>query len=381
MTQILGRARRRGDSRFPYDRWMESQGVPIHAGYYIEDLRNLEVGPWEERECNGAFIQLAGMEGVAEARITEIPPGGSVVPMKFALDEVVYVVDGQGLTTVWAEGVPKHTFEWGPRSLFLIPRGVHRQFSNARGDRAARLLHNNYLPVAMSLVPEAQYYFDNPIERPDLLQVSGDDLYSVAKRAPEAGRGATWHGNFFTDMGGWDQLVPHRQRGGGGHVVDVSFPNSEMGGHMSVFPPGTYKKGHRHGPGRVIVIPAGEGYSIIWPEGEEKKIIPWPEASVFVPPDRWFHQHFNVSVTPARYLALAPLPQFSGHSEQVQDAFRDQIEYPNEEPWIRQRFEDELAKRGLKSRMPEEAYSNPEFKWTYSADEERGAWVEGRVGG
>jgi hypothetical protein len=65
----------------------------------------------------------------------------------------------------------------------------------------------------------------------------------------------------------------------------------------------------------------------------------------------------------------------------VQDVFRDQIEYPYEEPWIRQRFEDELAKRGLKSLMPEEAYSNPEFKWTYSDNEERGAWVEGRAGG
>jgi quercetin dioxygenase-like cupin family protein len=353
---------------------MESQGIPIHKGYFIEDLRTLEVGPWEERECNGAFLQLEGMQGVTEARLTEIPPGGTVAAMKFALDEIVYVAEGNGLTTVWAEGVPKKTFEWGPRSLFLIPRGVHRQFSNARGDRTARLLHTNYLPVAMSLVPEPNFYFDNPTERPDLLQSSGDELYSVAKRA-SGGRGASWYGNFFTDMGAWDQLVPHRQRGGGGHVVDVSLPNSEMGGHMSVFPPGTYKKGHRHGPGRVIVIPAGEGYSIMWPEGQEKVIIPWHEASVFVPPDRWFHQHFNVSVTPARYLALAPLPQFSGHSEEVLDQARDTIQYPNEEPWIREKFEAELAQRSLKSLMPEGAYEDANYKWGYGDGEETGAVI------
>ena len=33
-----------------------------------------------------------------------------------------------------------------------------------------------------------------------------------------------------------------------------------------------------------LVIPAGEGFSYMWPEGREKVFIPWHEASVFVPP-------------------------------------------------------------------------------------------------
>jgi len=79
---------------------------------------------------------------------------------------------------------------------------------------------------------------------------------------------------------------------------------------MSVFPAQTYKKGHRHGPGRAIVIPGGEGYSILWPhETAEKIVIPWHEASLFTPPGRWFHQHFNLGEGPGRYLALHPLPQ------------------------------------------------------------------------
>lgn len=361
------------DGKFVYDRWMEAQGLPIHRGYFIEDLKTIDVAPWHERECNGAFIQVAGMEGVAEARVTEIPAGGTVPPMKFALDEVIYTVMGQGICTVWADGVSKHSFEFGPRSLFLIPRGAYRQFSNARGDQALRLLHNNYLPVAMSLEPDPEFFFNNPFAHPELLNPREEELYAVAQRAPSMGRGATWYGNYFTDMGAWNDLVPHRQRGGGGHVVDVSFPNSQMGGHMSVFPPGTYKKGHRHGPGRVIVIPAGEGYSIMWPEGGEKVIAPWHEGSMFTPPDRWFHQHFNTSETPARYLALAPLPQFSGHSEKVEDRVRDTIQYPSEESWIREMFEEELGKRGLESLMPAEAYNDPDYKWGYGAGEEEGA--------
>ena len=135
---------------------------------------------------------------------------------------------------------------------------------------------------------------------------------------------------------------------------------------MSVFPAGTYKKAHRHGPGYMIVIPAGEGYSVMWPEGGEKVVIPWHEASLFVPPNRWFHQHFNIAAAPARYLAIHPPRGFSGISEKVEDRARDQIEYPDEEPWIRSKFKEELARKQLVRLMPEEAYINRNYEWSYT---------------
>ena len=92
-------------------------------------------------------------------------------------------------------------------------------------------------------------------------------------------------------------------------------------------------------------------------------MIPWHEASVFVPPNRWFHQHFNVGGTPARYLALHALPSLSTYSERVDDLARDQIEYTDEDPYIRQTFESELAKRGLTSHMPAGAYLDRDYKW------------------
>src|SRR5207245_10727824 len=100
--------------------------------------------------------------------------------------------------------------------------------------------------------------------------------------------------------------------GAGGRSLYIQFPHSEVSAHMSVFAAQTYKKAHRHGPGRAIVIPAGEGYSVMWEEGKEKIVVPWHECSLFVPPNRWFHQHFNVGGSNARYLALHP-PMQSMH--------------------------------------------------------------------
>jgi oxalate decarboxylase/phosphoglucose isomerase-like protein (cupin superfamily) len=355
---------------YVHDVWMQAQGIPIHRGYSVEDLRTLELGWWEARQCHAAFVQLRGQQGVSEARVTEIPPGQSLPPVHLGIDEVVYVVEGRGLTSVWgAEGRPK-TFEWQKHSLFMLPHDCHHQLSNMHGAQPARLLHYNYLPIALS-VQDPALFVESPPER-SLPDGQGAEFYSQAKVVQEvSGRrtiGRTlnfWYGNFFPDMRAWDKLDPLKTRGAGGHSVQIQFPDSQMSCHMSVFPARTYKKAHRHGPGRVIVIPAGEGYSILWQEGQEKIVVPWHEASMFVPPEKWFHQHFNVGSAPARYLALHPLKQFAGYAEKIEDQARDQIEYADEDPFIRERFEAELAQRGLRTAMPPEVYADRDYQWSY----------------
>jgi oxalate decarboxylase/phosphoglucose isomerase-like protein (cupin superfamily) len=355
----------------PYDTWIESIRVPIYRGYYIEDLRTIELGRWDERDCAAAFLQLAGQEGVTGAYVTEVAPGKTLPPMRMVFDEAVYVLKGRGITTVWNDGGPKRVFEWQSHSMFLIPGTCHWQISNLQGSETVRLLHCNYLPLAMAAVPNTDFLFKNPLSDSTRLASGNGDVYSEAKVEflPDAGRGGEgrniWVGNFFPDMRAWDRLDTFKRRGAGGRVVWVGFPGSPISGHMSVFPARTYKKGHRHGPGYMIVIPAGEGYSIMWPEGGEKVVIPWHEASAFVPPNRWFHQHFNVGAAPARYLAIHPPRGFSGISEKLEDRARDQIEYTDEDPSIRARFEAELGRRDLTTLMPDEAYRNRNYEWSY----------------
>ena len=356
----------------PYDRWVESLEIPVHTGYYVEDLRTVELGWWAERQCNAAILKLAGQEGVSEVRVSEIPAGKTAAPVHMALDELIYVAEGRGLTSISAGGRPGKTFEWQKHSLFMVPRNHSYQLSNTQGDRPARLLHYNALPMAMQLIPDPEFFFrDHPADTNLLYGSDGDAFYSEAKvvRAGESAvrGGAYWVGNFFPDMRAWDNLVAFKGRGAGGHVVWIRYPQASLWNHMSVFGSRTYKKGHRHGPGTMIVIPAGEGYSFMWPEGGERVHIPWHEGSVFVPPNRWFHQHFNVSAETDRYLAFHS-PRGGGGNERVEDQARDQIEYPDEDPFIRETFERELGKHGLTSIMPDVAYRDRTFEWQYAED-------------
>jgi oxalate decarboxylase/phosphoglucose isomerase-like protein (cupin superfamily) len=359
--------------KFTHDIWMDSLHLPVHSGYYIEDLRALELGRWEERGCDAAFIQLEGQQGITETRVSEVPARAVLPPVRLAFDEVVYVVQGRGATTVWRSGGQRKSFEWSENSMFLLPRHHFHQFSNTSGSQPARLLHYNYFPLLLSASPDPAAFISTnrgeagePVSEMDLEQMYSEPVVRntsdedvVWKR-----RQQVWVAAFFPDMSAWNKLHVSANRGAGGRSVAMEFPGSEISCHMSMFPPRTYKKAHRHGPGRAIVIPAGEGYSVMWEEGKDKVVAPWRPGSLITPPNKWFHQHFNVGQSPARYLAFHPPMQFDGHAEKVEDRARDQIEYVDEDPSVRALFQAELAKRSMTSEIPDEAYARRDYEWT-----------------
>jgi mannose-6-phosphate isomerase-like protein (cupin superfamily) len=362
----------RPQPRFPHDFWIESLGLPIHTGYYIDDLSAVPLGFWEERGCAAAFIQLEGQQGITETRVSEIPPRAVLPAVRLAFDEVVYVVQGRGATTVGQPSGKRKSFEWQANSMFLLPRHQYHEFANTSGSQPARLLHYNYFPLLLTASPDATPFMTTAVnaERVDT-ELDLEALYAEPSLRPPDEHGAfwakraqAWVGSFFPDMSAWDKLTVNQGRGAGGRSVIVEFPNSEIWCHMSMFPSRTYKKAHRHGPGRAIVIPAGEGYSEMWAEGKDKVLAPWKPGSLITPPDRWFHQHFNVSANSARYLAFHPPLLFDGHAERIEDRQRDQIEYVDEDPRVRAHFESELGQRGLTSLVPSEAYSSAQYEWS-----------------
>ncbi|HEY3115883.1 MAG TPA: cupin domain-containing protein [Chloroflexota bacterium] len=334
-----------------YEQWIDGEGLLIHRGNYVEDLRQIEVGWWQRRGCNAAFLQLAGQGTVNEIRVTEIAVGSTTRPARLAVDEVVFVIEGRGTTQLSEGRQSPRTFEWGKHSLFLIPRHAAYRLGNS-GDRPARLLHYNALPLALTVVPDPEFLVDNDFQV-ETLQVDADgaDLYTEPRLAGSAGDSNrdtyTWRGNLFQDLGAWNKLRSYGFRGAGRQVVWFSYPHTALWNHMSVLASGTYEKAHHRGLGPLMVILAGEGYSYFWEDGKDKVQVTWHEGSATAPPSGWFHQHFNVGPEPVRYI---------GFHTPLDDNEHVQIEYAGEEPVIRETFEAELSKRGLSSQMPLEVY-------------------------
>ncbi len=336
-----------------YQLFLEKEGIPAVRGFHIEDIRQVELHPWDRMGTAGVYLNLEGSEGVNDCYICEIPAGKSINPQKHMFEQLVYVVSGHGATTVWRDGGKKQTFEWGEGALFSPPLNTWYQHFNGQASAPVRLLAMTNAPTVLNLYHNIDFVFNCDYTFTDRY-VGEEDFFSGKAKIPGEGFVDT---NFIRDVRSYD--LPERgDRGAGGKMLMIEMSNNVMSAHISQFPVGTYKKAHRHGAGAHVLILKGEGLSIMWPEGQDIKRYNWRAGSLMVPPERWFHQHFNVGGEPARYLALKPfssrkfpgLRKQWGTSESVKLG-GDQIEYEDQDPRIHEIFEEELAKRGVQSQM------------------------------
>jgi len=336
-----------------YHQFLEQEGIPIVGGFFVEDIRRVELAPWERMGGLGAYLNLEGTEGVNDSYLLEIPAGKSTKPQKHMFEELVFVVSGRGATTVWTEEGKKQTFEWQEGSLFSPPLNTWYQHFNGQGNQPVRFLGMTNAPTVMNLFHNPNFIFNCDFVFAD--RYGGEEDYFSGKGTLIAEK--FWDSNFVQDVRAF-ALKTSTNRGAGARVIQLEIANNLMSAHIAEFPIGTYKKAHRHGAGAHVIILRGEGYSLMWPEREKIQRYNWHEASLFVPPEMWFHQHFNVGSQPARYLALKPFSsrKFPGLSKQFgpsesTKAGGGQIEYEDEDAAIRQMFEGELSKRGSQSRM------------------------------
>ena len=99
----------------------------------------------------------------------------------------------------------------------------------------------------------------------------------------------------------------------------------------------------------------------VTPDGEEPRRYEWSAGSLIIPPNMWFHQHFNTGTAPARYLAFKHEGVSIRNAQGVPKAWisrrlgGDQIDYADEAPEVRRMFAEALARHGIQPRM-DEAY-------------------------
>jgi oxalate decarboxylase/phosphoglucose isomerase-like protein (cupin superfamily) len=335
----------------PYTHWVRAEGLDIASSLYVPDLHTVELKPWARRGGHGLFLNHDASRTSNDCYVCEIPPGRELAPQHQLYEEMIFVLDGRGSTTVWNEAGQRTSFEWKAGALFAIPLNTWHQHFNGSGTTPARYVAVTNAPVVINAFGDLDFVFNTRKDFKD--RFSGEPSY-FANGGEQ--RGLLLETNFVADAVNLP-LIAAKERGAGGGHIRFSLAKGHMNSHISQFPVGTYKKAHAHGPGAHVIVLNGEGYSLMWPEGEEPRHYEWKAGSMIVPPNLWFHQHFNTGTTPARYLAFKAEGVSIRNAQGVPKAWisrrlgGDQIDYADESPRVRQLFADALAARGLAPRM------------------------------
>ena len=129
--------------------WTKEEGVPIVEDFGV-DLLAVETKPWARMGTHGAFAHVKGRGDFLSIFVIDIQPGSKTEPQKHLFEEVIYVLSGRGSTTVEADDGNKHTFEWGPKSLFALPLNARYQHFNGSGQEPARMASTNNLPGVLN---------------------------------------------------------------------------------------------------------------------------------------------------------------------------------------------------------------------------------------
>jgi oxalate decarboxylase/phosphoglucose isomerase-like protein (cupin superfamily) len=339
----------------PYTRWVAAQGLDILDAIYVHDLHTVELKPWARRGGRGVYLNHDASRTSNDCYVCEIAPGKQLEPQRQLFEEMIYVLDGRGSTSVWNDAGSKVSFEWKAGAIFAIPLNAHHQHFNGSGKEPARFVSVTNGPTIINSFGDIDFVFATSYDFKN--RFAGESDYFANKGEQ---KGLLLDTNFVADAINLP-LISAKERGAGGGHIRFSMAKGSMNSHISQFPIGTYKKAHMHGPGAHVIILSGEGFSLMWPEGEEPKRYEWKEGTMIVPPNMWFHQHFNTGTTPARYLAFKAEGVAVRNAQGVPKAWISrrigghQIDYADESPVIRQSFSSALAKVGLAPKM-EEAY-------------------------
>jgi len=335
----------------PYTRWVKSEGLDIISAHYVPNLHTVELKPWARRGGRGVFINHEASRTSNDCYVCEIAPAGSLEPQRQLFEEMILVLDGRGSTTVWNDAGARTAFEWKAGALFAIPLNCWHQHFNGSGREPARYVAVTNAPPVINLYEEIDFVFN---ARHDFVgRFNGEPDYFSNKGEQ---KGLLLVTNFVADAVNLP-LISAKERGAGGGHIRFNMAKGSMNSHISQFPIGTYKKAHCHGPGAHVIILSGEGYSLMWPEGDEPRRYEWQVGTMIVPPNLWLHQHFNTGTTPARYLAFKHEGVSIRNAQGVPKAWisrrigGDQIDYADEAPEIRKTFAEALSRHGLTSRM------------------------------
>jgi quercetin dioxygenase-like cupin family protein len=341
-----------------YQNWLEREEVPLVSGFAI-DLTTVETAYWPRLGADAAIVHLDARGDYCNLYLVDVAPAGNSAPIRHMYEHLVYVLDGRGSTVIeTASG--KREFEWARGSLFSIPLNVRYQHFNSSGQNRARLVNISSMPFILNLFRNEDFIFNSSYEFAE--RMGEDRLFNGEGNFIETREHRhQWETNLVPDLLSFTELRESPGRGAGSTNIQFALADCTLHAHASDIPVGNYKKAHYHGEGYHIMQLSGVGYSLYWNDGETPTRFDWEYGLLHSPRDGMWHQHFNVSDVPARYMAASfgsiRYPMLRQKHETLERDYRKggrfQIEYADEDPEIRRVFEAECAKFAARKKTGE----------------------------
>ncbi|HUK41645.1 MAG TPA: cupin domain-containing protein [Candidatus Acidoferrales bacterium] len=364
-SRVLALARARAKTY--YERWMEKEDVPVVEGFGVSDVRRLSLKPWKRLGCDGAYLQLRGLEGITGVYVGKITPGAMTEPERHLYEKIIYIIQGEGVAEFQQQGRVPQAISWKTGSLFSAPlNATHRLINN--GSEPATFVAVTTAPMVLDHFHNERFVFQSDFGFLERYDGEGDYFRPGEQRYLAANNQQwIWETNFIPDVRR-ALIDAQEQKGAGVNLTQFEICDNTLIGHLAEWPVGRYHKAHYHGGGAVLVILRSEGYSLMWPNelgthpyqngyGDRVVKVDWVPGSIFSPPTNWYHQHFNTGAERALQLALRcgshkfPLGiRVAAIRAGVYTSVKQGgtlIEYADEDPEIRRSYLAELEKRGI----------------------------------
>ena len=301
---------------------LTAQEVPLDEVPLSDETINLARHPVQPDPELGVSTARLGEGSLYQTDLTlvEIPPGGQLPPDRHLAEEMIYIVAGEGYTTMWTRpGEQPQRYDWSAGDLLSPSLNAWHQHFNSSADTPARY-------VSLTTAPLTNNLFHNPEF------VSSSDLVFEERwqqgitqrpeyKTPDLSKGRDnvdmWAGHLLPDLP--DRKMNQRRENvlgintrpagdmAGNHILELSMREyHDLQRHPSQYPRET-----------IIYILAGEGTTILQRGDEPARRLNWEKGDLFfVEANEHFDNGARIGSVPnppyPRILMLKPAGYFIG---------------------------------------------------------------------
>jgi quercetin dioxygenase-like cupin family protein len=357
----------RGDGQSAYRRFQAQEGIPVYGGMST-NLYTVKLGPWKRLGpgVTGAYINLDGAGALVDVPIWEMAAGAQTRPERHVFEEQVIVLRGEGETHIWqTDEAKKVVVPWRRGTVFSPPLNTWHRHIN-KGKEPARIAAVTDLPLKLDIFRNPEFVFNNNFNFTDRYNGQPDyfDPEKSADYSPKLAHSLSIV-NLIRDA--WTWRLFHAGQGYGDIDRHFLLSDNSMTGHIEAWPVGAYQRAHRHGPAATLIHLGGRGYSLMWPveelgttpwkdgKGDKVTRVDWEEGTLLIPPIQWYHQHFALGPQNAKFIMLGSTPSNEKYritTRVLSQGEGHMILFRDEDPYVRQLFEKEMARIGAKVVMP-----------------------------